>query len=303
MTLVLFQLLNAFIWSWAVALMALGLNLVYGVLRVINVAHGAFYMLGAVGGWLILGQLAEISQLYALNFAVALLLAPFLVGAAGTVMERLALRPIIDRPVLTIIATFALLLIIQQGVQIFLPGAQSVSAPLPGSVPVLALRYPSYRFLLAGLSIVLMGGLGLFLHRTRWGLWTRAIRQDRELASALGIPVPRIYSLTFGAGVALAAASGVLTAPITSVEARMGNDILIDSFIVVIVGGLGSLRGAVVAALIFRLAEGLLAVWLEPIVARALALLLMGGLLLLRPHGLFGAVGAEAAPAEESGGG
>jgi branched-chain amino acid transport system permease protein len=285
---ILFQLLNGLVWGWAVALIALGLNLVYGVLRIINVAHGAFYMLGAVSGLLILELLQTISSSYLVNFAVALLVAPLLVGLVGMLLEWAAIRPIADKPVLTIIATFALLLIIQQGVQLLLPGAHQIAPPLRGGVEIFGLRYPLYRVLLAGLALLFLVALWLCLYKTRFGAWARAVRQDRELALALGIPVPWVYSLTFGLGVALAAASGVLTAPIVSVEARMGMDILIEAFIVVIVGGLGSLRGAVIAALLFRTAEGLLSVWWDPIAARALALLFMGGLLLIRPQGLFG---------------
>ncbi len=288
MKLVLFQLLNGFVWAWAVALMALGLNLVYGVLRVINVAHGAFYMLGAVVGWVILEQIQGISDFYALNFAVALLVAPLLVGFLGVLLEWIALRPIEGQPVLTIIATFALLLILQQGVQLLLPGTEQVASPITGGVEIFGLRYPVYRWVLAGLAGMFMLFLWLVLYKTKFGLWSRAVRQDRELALALGIPVPRIYGLTFGLGVALAAVAGILTAPIVPVEATMGMDILLDSFIVVIVGGLGSLKGAVVAALIFQLAKGLFTVWTSPVTAHALALLLMGGLLLLKPQGLFG---------------
>lgn len=288
MALVLFQLLNGFIWGWAVALMALGLNLVYGVLRIINVAHGAFYMVGAVVGWVILEQLQKISDIYVLNFAVALLAAPLLAGLLGMLLEWAALRPIAGQPMLTIIATFALLLVLQQGAQLLLPGAHRVAPPIGGGVKLLSLRYPLYRLVLAGLSVLLMLALWLFLYKTRFGVWARAVRQDRELALALGIPVPWVYGLTFGLGVALAAAAGILTAPIVSVEANMGMDILLEAFIVVIVGGLGSLRGTVIAALSFRLAEGLFTVWTEPITARALALLFMGALLLVRPQGLCG---------------
>jgi branched-chain amino acid transport system permease protein len=292
MRLVWFQLLNGFVWGWVVALMALGLNLVYGVLRIINVAHGAFYMLGAVLGWVILTHLGSVSSFYALNFALALLLAPLLVALFGGLVEWSVLRPIERQPVLTIIATFALLLILQQGVQLVLPTTQQVAPPVVGGVEIFGLRYPLYRGVLAALSAFFLLVLWLLLYQTRFGLWSRAVRQDPELALALGIPVPRVYGMTFGLGVALAAVAGVLTAPIVPVEATMGMDILLDSFIVVIVGGLGSLQGAVIAALLFQMAKGLFTVWMSPVTAHALSLLLMGALLLIRPHGLF-AKGAD----------
>ncbi len=296
LALVLFQLLNGFVWGWVVALIALGLNLVYGVLRIVNVAHGAFYMLGAVGAYALLEALSGWAAPYGVKFALALLVVPPSVGLLGVLIEGALLRPLIAKPVLTVIATFALLLILQQGVQLALPGeVHTLAKPLPGGVPLLGLRYPLYHLALAGVAALLLGLVALFLYKTRFGVWARAVRQDRELALALGIPVPRVYGLTVGLGTALAAAAGVLVAPIVAVEATMGMDILIEAFMVVIVGGLGSLRGAVVAALLLRLVEGLLAVWVEPVAARALALLLMGALLLIRPEGLFGAPEPEEA--------
>lgn len=288
MSLVLFQLLNAFVWSWVVALIALGLNLVYGVLRVINVAHGAFYMLGAVVAWTFV-QLAEPLALPdEIIFLVALILAPLLVGGFASLTERVALRPIIDRPVLTIIATFGLMLILEQTIQELMPSVQTLAQPVSGSIPVLGLRYPVYRLLVAAMALVTMVAVGLVLTRTRFGLWARAVRQNRELALSLGVPVPRVYGLAFGMGSALAALAGVLTAPIVTVHAHMGLDVLIDAFTVVIVGGLGSLSGAVVAAFLYRISEGVLSVWIDPVLARALALALMAAILVLRPQGLFG---------------
>ena len=296
MTVVLFQLISGFVWGWVVALVALGLSLIYGVLRIINVAHGAFYMLGAAVGVALYGPLQAALGSAPLAFALVLGLAPPAVGAFGALLEWTTLRPLVERGrfVMTIVATFALLLILQQGAQLLLPGVRSVPAPLAGGVELWGLRYPLYRLVLAAMAMLLLGLTALFLYRTRFGLWARAVRQDRELALSLGVPAPWVYSGTFALGAGLAAAAGWLTAPIVSVDPRMGMDILLQSFLVVIVGGLGSLRGAVAAALLLRLAEGLLTVGFDPVGARALALLLMGALLLLRPHGLFG---REEAPA------
>lgn len=288
MSLVLFQLLNAFVWSWIVALIALGLNLVYGVLRVINVAHGAFYMLGAVVAWSLIRLAEPLTLSSEIVFLGALIVAPLFVGLVAALTERVALRPIIDRPVLTIIATFGLMLILEQTAQELIPSVRTIAQPITGSIPVLGLRYPLYRLLVAGLAIVTMLIVGVALSRTRLGLWTRAVRQNRDLALALGVPVPRVYGLAFGAGSALAALAGVLTAPIVTVHAHMGLDVLIDAFTVVIVGGLGSLSGAVIAAFLYRMSEGVLSVWTDPVLARALALALMAAILVLRPQGLFG---------------
>ncbi len=288
MSLILFQLLNAFVWSWVVALIALGLNLVYGVLRVINVAHGTFYMLGAVVAWALVQLAAPLDLPHPLVFLLVLLGAPLLVGAAAWLIERVSLRPIIDRPILTIIATFGLMLILEQTVQELIPSVRTIASPVAGSVPVFGLRYPVYRLLVAAVALAAMLIVGMALRRTRFGLWTRAVRQNRELALSLGVPVPRVYGLAFGLGSALAALAGVLTAPIVTVHAHMGLDVLIDSFTVVIVGGLGSLSGAVIAAFLYRMSEGLLSVWTDPVLARALALALMASILVLRPEGLFG---------------
>ncbi len=290
MTVVLFQLLSGFVWGWVVALVALGLSLVYGVMRIINVAHGAFYMLGAAVGISLYEPLRSLLGSAPLAFSLVLLLAPLLVGALGALLEVTTLRPLVARGrfAMTIVATFALMLILQQGAQLLLPGVRSVPAPLSGGVELLGLRYPLYRLALAAMALLLLGLTALFLYRTRFGLWARAVRQDRELAVSVGIPAPWVYSGTFALGAGLAAAAGWLTAPVVRFDPQMGMDILLQSFLVVIVGGLGSLRGAVVAALLLRVTEGLLTVWFDPVGARALALLLMGALLLLRPHGLFG---------------
>ena len=274
----LLHLLNGLVWGLILALMALGLNLIYGVLRIINVAHGALYMLGAVLGW-------SLTQMG--NFWLALIIAPILVGLLGLLIERTVLRPVEGRPGLTIIATFGLLLLIQHGVLILFGGApRPLPVPLHFNISIMGLRYPGYRLFVASAALLALGGLWLLLHRTRLGLWLRAVAQSRDLALAVGIPVPLIYLTAVGLGASLAALAGVLTAPIVSVSYRMGDEILIAAFIVVVIGGLGSLEGSVIAAISLGLVEGLLALALSPISARVLALAAMGSLLLLRPQGL-----------------
>jgi len=276
---VLLHLINGFVWGWIVALMALGLSLVYGILGIINVAHGAFYMLGAVIAWYII---------QGSNFWLALILAPLVVGVIGLVAERLVLRPVESRPVMTIMATFGLTLIFQQLVLLFFGGApRYVKEPFLWNFAILGFQYGGYRLFVAAFAIIIISALWAFLHHSKYGRWIRATSQNRELALAFGIPVPAIYSLTFSLGAMLAAIAGVLMAPIVSVDYRMGLDMLISAFIVVIVGGLGSLKGAVIAALCFSEMEGLLALVAFPTAARMLALLLMGLILILRPQGLF----------------
>jgi len=285
---ILFQLLNGFVWGWILALIALGLSLIYGILRIINLAHGAFYMLGAVLGW-------YLAKHY--GFCAALLFSPLIVGAVGILMERITLRPIHHRPVMSIIATFGMLLIFQQLVLMLFGGApRSLETPAPfsgRSVSLLGVNYPSYRLFVGLVAIGVIMLFGAFLRYTLWGLWIRAVHQNQELALTLGIPVPLVYSLSFGLGSFFAALAGVLTAPIVAVEHQMGLDILIEAFIIVIVGGAvapqaqkGNLTGAVIAAVLFRVLEGLFIIWADPLTARILALTLMGLVLLFRPEGL-----------------
>jgi len=276
-----FQALNGVVWGLILSLMALGLNLIYGVLKIINVAHGGLYMLGAVLAWALTPLL---------GFGPALLLAALAVGLLGMALEVTVLRPVEDRPVMTIIVTFGLLLLLEHLVLLFFGGAPR-SLPLPAvlsfSLPLFGLHYPGYRLIVALLAGLVAGGLWLLLHRTRLGLKVRAVAQSRELALALGLPLAKIYLVTFGLGAALAGLAGALTAPLVSVSYRMGDPVLVSAFVVVVVGGLGELEGAALAAIALGVLEGLLAVWTSPTLARVLALAMMSLTLLARPTGLF----------------
>ena len=275
-----FQGLNGLTWGLILALMALGLSLIYGVLRIINVAHGALYTVGAVLAWALTPLV---------GFSAALALAAFGVGLLGALLELAVLRPVEEKPVLTIIITFGLLLVLEHLILLSLGGAPR-ALPLPRalqfSIPLFGLRYPGYRVVVAGLALLASGGLWLVLHRTRLGLQVRAIAQSRELARALGLPVRKVYALTFGLGAALAGLAGALTAPLISVSYRMGEPVLVTAFIVVIVGGLGSLGGALLASIAFGLLTGLFAIWTTPTLAQVLALAALGLPLLFCPEGL-----------------
>jgi branched-chain amino acid transport system permease protein len=274
------QILNGFVWGWILALISLGLSLIFGLLQIINIAHGTLYMLGAVIAWYIL-QWTE-------SFWVALLLAPLVVGIMGMAIERILLRPVERNPVMTIIATFALLLILQQTVLLTFGGsARRVPEPFGFQVSFGQFGYSGYRLVVAAIAVLVIVGTWMFLHRTRAGLWIRAVKQDKEMALALGIPVSAVYTLTFGLGACLAALSGVLAAPIVSVDFRMGIDVIISAFIIVIIGGVGSLKGSVVSALLVGELIGIASIFLAPTVAQIIALLVMAGILLFRPQGLF----------------
>lgn len=278
--LVLFGL-NGLVWGLIIALIALGLSLVFGLIEIINIAHGDLFMLGAVLGWYVIRWTG--------NFWLALAIVPLVVGLLGIVIERGVLRPIEHKPIITILATFGLSLIFQQSVLATFGGApQRIEEPIRGAIPLVGTFYPIYRIFVAACSVLALGGLWLLLYKTRYGMWMRAVRQDREMATALGIPSQQVYMMTFGLGAALAALGGVLAAPVTSLEFQMGLDVLPTAFIVVIIGGLGSLQGTLVAAILLGLLEGLANAFVTPTTARIFSLVFMAVVLLVRPQGIFG---------------
>jgi len=273
--------LNAVVWGMIMALIALGLNMIFGLLHIINMAHGALYMLGAVVAW----YLIEVTG----SFWIALVVAPLCVALAGILMERGLLRTIEDKPITTIICTFGVMLVIQQLVLMIFGGSpRRIAAPISYRFPLFQLQYPMMRIAIAFISILVMAGLWFFLRKTKYGLWMRAVVQDREMGIALGIPVNKVYMWTFILGSALAAFSGVLAAPIVSVEFMMGREVLIMAFIIVIVGGMGNLEGSVIAAIMISLIQGIGALFVPPSIATVFALAFMIIVLLFRPQGLFG---------------
>ncbi|WP_332900275.1 MULTISPECIES: branched-chain amino acid ABC transporter permease [unclassified Haladaptatus] len=273
-------LINGLSWGITIALIALGLNLIFGLLEIVNMAHGSLYMLGAVTGWFVVDATG--------SFFLALLIAPIAVAVIGVVLERVVLRPIEDDISITLIATFGFLLIFQQlALLTFGPGTRTIEAPITATLQFAGLSYSAYRIVVAVVSVLLIALLYAFLFRTRMGMWMRGVRQDLETASALGVPTSQVYMLTFGLGAAFAALAGVLLAPIVSVNHLMGLDILAVAFIVVIVGGLGSLQGVLVASLLYAFLENFGAVFIAPVEARILTLVIMIVFVLLRPDGVF----------------
>lgn len=279
---VVFQVLNGLVWGLIFALIALGLNLIYGLLGVINLAHGSLYMLGAVFGWYIAH--------YTGNFWLAMACAPLLVALLSVAIERWVLRAVLGRRIVGgVIATAGLLLLLDHSVLAVFGGTpQSILPPLSKSFRILATWYPSYRLFVAGVSVVCMLLLWLFLYRTDYGLWMRAVPENRELSLAVGVPISRVSMITVALGGFFAALAGVLVAPIVSVYFRMGLGVLGPAFIVVVVGGLGSLRGAVVAAIFVGVLRGLFSIPFSPPVAEILSLVAVTPVLMVRPNGLFG---------------
>jgi branched-chain amino acid transport system permease protein len=283
------------------ALTAIGLSLVFGVMRVVNVAHGEFFMLGAVLAWWIATMIGGHP---ALGFMAAIVVAPVVVGGIAAVADMTVLKRINYDPERTIVATIGLLYIIQQvTLMSYGPDARPVEAPFNHRLALpwfewgeggLAMYWPwglsttSYKLAVIAAAAVVLIGVWILMTRTKIGLVMRATQLDRDMATAFGIPVERVYALVFGLGAGLAALGAVLVVPIQQAHYLMGGDPLLLSFIVVIIGGLGSLPGTVVAALLIGLSDGIISVFFSPTLAKIIATLLVAFVLVFRPQGLFG---------------
>jgi branched-chain amino acid transport system permease protein len=271
---------NGLVWGLIIALIALGLSIIFGLLDVINVAHGDFFMLGTVGGLVI--------ALTTGSFWLALLLVPLIGFGLGLLIERLVIRPTMRAAALTIVTTFGLSMVIQEMVRAtYGPQPRRMAAPIEGTIPLFGIDYDVYRIAAAAFAAVCLIAFFLFLNQTKLGTWIRAVRHDPETATALGVPVTRVLAFTFALGTAMALLGGVIAAPITTVEFRTGVDILPFCFMAVIIGGLGNLQGTVAAAIMLAVLEGLVTSFAEPTTARIASLAFMSAALLLRPHGLF----------------
>jgi branched-chain amino acid transport system permease protein len=278
--------LEGTVFAFVLALTALGLSLVFGVMRIVNVAHGEFFMLGAVFAWWVANLVGGAPLL---GFALALVIAPLAVGAIAVAADWLILKRIDYNAEGTIVATIGLLYIFQQATLVLYgPEARAVEAPFYFRVQFPWFGYSGYKLIVAGISAALLLATWYTLTRTRLGLYMRATQYDRETAQAFGIPVRRIYATVFAIGAGLAAAAGVLVVPIQQAHYLMGQDPLLLSFIVVIIGGLGSLRGTLVAAFIIGISDGMISVFFSPTLAKILATLLVSLVLVARPSGLFG---------------
>jgi branched-chain amino acid transport system permease protein len=283
-------LLEGTVTAFVLALTALGLSLVFGVMRVVNVAHGEFFMLGAVLAW-VASSLIPASP--ALGFLLALIASPLAVGAVALLADRLVLRRLHYAPEATIVATIGLLYILQQLVLTFYgPYARPVTAPISFRVQFPWFGYSGYKLVVIAAAAALLAATWYLLMRTRIGLVMRATQYDRETAQAFGIPVERVYSGIFALGAMLAATAGVLIVPIQQAHYLMGLDPLLLSFITVIIGGLGSLRGTLVAAFVIGISDGVISVFFSPTLAKIIATLFVALVLVFRPAGLFGSARA-----------
>lgn len=276
-----FLVINGLIWGLIVALIAIGLTLIFGVMGIVNMAHGDLYMVGAVVSYYVSKFLD--------NFWLSLLLGPLLALGLAVPLERIIVRPYAGNPSGSMIATVGLSFIIQQlALAIYGGVPNKIPDPMEASILLFGLSYPTYRIFVAMVSLTILGALWLFLYRTSLGILIRATMQDREMASAMGINTGRILIITFAIGTVLAVLGGVLAAPIRQVFYLMGNDVVLLCFIVVIIGGLGSLKGTFITSLLLCSLEGLLSGFLPPVLARAVTFGLMVVILLWKPRGIYG---------------
>ncbi len=283
---IVLALLEGIVGASVLALMALGLSLVFGVMRIINIAHGEFVMLGAVLAWACAhwvggGALS--------GFLVALIAAPLIVGAIAVAADWLVLRRVDYDPERTIVATMGLLFLAQQAVlMLYGPDARPVEPPIYFRVQFPWFGYSGYKLIVAAASILILAATWMALARTRIGLYMRATQMDAEIAQAFGVPVKRVYATVFALGAMLAAVAGVLIVPIRQAHYLMGGDPLLLSFIVVILGGLGNLRGTILAACVIGIGEGMISVLFSPTLSKIVATLLVALVLVARPGGLMG---------------
>ena len=280
------QLFTGLVLGGILVLLAIGLSLIFGLMTVVNFAHGSFYMLGAYVGFFLLA--------YTKNFWVALVVAPLVVGTLGLVVERLLIRPLYGRsPNDPLLLTFGLSLVLVEAVKL-VAGKVGLTldppAALAGAIDLGFMMFPAYRIFVVLVTAVVLVALWLFLEKTNVGLVVRAGSRDALMVRALGIDLGRVWLVVFGLGIAMAGLAGILAGPLRGVYAEMGFEIIIEAFVVVVVGGMGSLLGAVVAGLLIGEVVSL-TTYFAPKLAEIVVFIVMAVVLLTRPSGLFGEAG------------
>lgn len=264
-------------------MIALGLAIIYGAMGVINLAHGQFVMVGAYIAWFLQGQ-------FSFNIIVALPLT-FIAGAMlGLIIERTIIQRLYQRPLDTILATWGIGIVLEQLVRAFL-GSDSryVARPefLDGNLVMAGVHMSYYRLFIIGFSILILLGTWFLMYRTEFGSKLRAVIQNKEISECYGISSKRVYAMTFAYGAGLAAVAGSLVTPLVSVTPTMGNKLVVDAFLVVIVGGVGSIAGTAASALMIGEAAAWLSYWFNDTTGRILILLGVIVLIRFRPQGIF----------------
>jgi branched-chain amino acid transport system permease protein len=301
MQLFLEQVLNGLQFGVTLLLMASGLTLVFGIMNLINLAHGSLFMVGAYVG--------ATAVAHSGSFVLGLLCGMAAAAIAGMLMEVAIMRRLYQRDHLDqVLATFGLILFFNELARMVWgrqPIGMSTPSWLSGSVEVIpGIPYPEFRLAIILVGLLVIGLLYVLIMRTRLGMWIRAGASDRETIGALGVNIRLLYTLVFGLGACLAGLAGVMAAPFLSVESGMGENILILTFVVIVIGGIGSIKGAIAGALLIGIADTLGRVYLPPVaglwldpsaasnlgaaLASMLIYLLMAAVLAVRPQGLFG---------------
>ena len=294
MEILVIQTLNSIFYASVLFLIAAGLSLIYGVMRIVNLAHGQFYALGAyVSAWAV-GAVFGASVGGYWGLAGQLLLLPIgavAISLVGAAIEPTLLRPLYRRPEeYVLLITFGLLMIIEDVIKLMFGGTPLSAGTIMdrmGSIRIGGLLYPSYNLVVIGIGLAAAVGLWGFIYRTRFGVILRATSQDRRMASALGINVGRVYIQAFAIGCFMAGLGGAVVVPAQAAVLGMGVDALILSFVVVVIGGLGSLEGAFVGALIVSFVRTA-GIQFFPEIELAALYLIAAAVLLVRPTGLFG---------------
>lgn len=274
------QLLNTVSYSMILILVALGLSVIFGLMGVINMAHGELFMLGAYA--------VVVTQRNGGPVWLGILLAPVFVGIIGLVIERIV-RGFYTRPLITLPVTWGLSIIIRQLIKLFVGvGNQTLSNPYSGTVNILGIAYPSYRVGILAVTTIVFVLLFVLFQRTTFGLKCRAIIQNREMASSVGINVIRVDQWTFALGAALAGFAGAIMAPLVTIQPEMGQGFIAESFLVVILGGVGNLFGTIGGALLVSGTRFLLSYFMRLTLAQIFVFVVAIMVMRLRPKGLFG---------------
>jgi branched-chain amino acid transport system permease protein len=278
------QAFNGLVIGVAVILMALGLTIIFGLLDVLNMAHGEFYALGAYLGVTLAAR--------GVSFWLLLVLVPLLLLPAGFIVDRALIQRVFhqkERHMLTLLLTFGLALVMEDLFKgAYGPNTIKPETPLRGGMEILGNFFPTYRVFLLAVGALTIAAVWILVNRTQFGAMVRAAAFDRHMAASLGVPVRKVYSATFAFGVALAGLSGVLLAPIYTVFPTMGKDFILMAFTAVIIGGLGSIRGVVIGGLLLTQIQALSSLYISPVWGDPLVFGIMVLVLFVRPQGMFG---------------
>lgn len=275
--------LNSLVLSGVFLIVAIGLNIIYGLSRVMNMAHGSLYALGAYAGYTLVSV--------GLNFFVALLIAPIIIAIMGIIIERTVIAPMRKRSIVyTLILTYGLMFFLDGLIKYFWgnePRFIELPAFMKGTLPIAGTHYPVFRLMTLFITAAAMAGLMLFLGKTKIGLILRAASHIPEMVSCMGINMTYVHMGAFALGCILAGIAGVIAGPLYTIDPIMGHEMLLSSFVVIVIGGLGSLRGAVVAALLIGVVQTLAEFFVTDL-AMVIVYMMMAVILTFMPRGLLG---------------